>query len=132
MQETLPMLETRLSRRITEVLTPLCVALHTDQISSLRDEVRSYCLEIRRALAYNEFLDIETIECIGKALECLLDAYDTFVDAHRALIVGATRYFLQADDVEPDTISILGFDDDTAVLNAVLEIVGRDDLKTTP
>ena len=34
-----------------------------------------------------------------------------------------------ADDAEPDTLSLLGFDDDVAVLNYVLDQVGATELK---
>lgn len=36
---------------------------------------------------------------------------------------------IEANDVDPDTGSLLGFDDDVIVLNFVLDKIGRSDLR---
>jgi hypothetical protein len=45
------------------------------------------------------------------------------------LIVGASRYFIRNHDVQDDTKSLLGFDDDTAVLNYVLVELGHGEMR---
>ncbi|MFQ5434135.1 MAG: hypothetical protein ACE5FD_04595, partial [Anaerolineae bacterium] len=76
-----------------------------------------------------EFLDIDTAKRLAAVLITLLDEYSTFSPSHRALIIGAVRYFLQDRDAEPDTTSLLGFDDDTIVLNHVLAAIGLSERK---
>jgi uncharacterized membrane protein YkvA (DUF1232 family) len=128
-QTFLPMLEARLESGISRILAPMCVALPVEEIPQLEKQVRLHVEEIRRALAQNEFLDVATVERMADVLTGLLNEYETYPEMHRALIVGAARYFAKADDAEPDTVSLLGFDDDVAVLNYVLEAVGLGELK---
>ncbi len=128
-QTFLPMFEARLESGIGRVLAPMCVALPIDEIPQLEKQVRLYVGEIRQALAQNEFLDVATVERMADVLAGLLNEYETYSEMHRALIVGAARYFAKSDDAEPDTVSLLGFDDDVAVLNYVLEAVGLAELK---
>jgi uncharacterized membrane protein YkvA (DUF1232 family) len=80
-------------------------------------------------LQQNEFLDIALAEKIAAAVTTLLAEYEQHPPEHQALIVGAARYFIAEDDLEPDTGSILGFDDDARLLNAVLDAVDRPELK---
>ena len=61
-------------------------------------------------------------------LDELLDNYASCAEPQRRLIVGAARYFAQSEDVEADTASVMGFDDDMEVLNYVLLAIGRADL----
>jgi len=43
-------------------------------------------------------------------------------------VIGAARYFVSTQDVNPGTKSVLGLDDDASMLNYVLAAIGRTDL----
>ncbi len=128
-QPSLPTFGRQLEPRIDHVFAPLCIALPQGQLSQLRERVHLHVQETRQALARNEFLDIEMVERAADILDTLLDRYKTYSEPHRALIVGAARYFTEMDDADPDTKSLLGFDDDVAVLNFVLDTIGMGALK---
>ncbi len=123
------MFQAQLEPQIDRIFASLCTVLPTEEIPRLREQVRLHVVQVRQALAQNEFLDIETVERMAKVLTDLLDRYETYSEAHQALIVGAACYFAKADDAEPDTVSLLGFDDDVAVLNHVLDAVGSGESK---
>lgn len=114
---------------LERLFTPLCSAMPPSAANQLQDDVRQYTLRIQEALQQNEFLDIDTAKRLAAVLITLLDEYSTFSPSHRALIIGAVRYFLQDRDAEPDTTSLLGFDDDTIVLNHVLAAIGLSERK---
>ena len=95
----------------------------------LQRAVTQHVGAIRTAMSRNEFLDIDTAERIAGVLLGLLKNHDQYEAAQRPLIVGAARYFVEAHDEEPDTRSLLGFDDDMTVLNFVLDRLGRSDLR---
>ncbi len=128
-QTFLPMFEARLESGISHMFAPMCTALPVEEIPQLEEQVRLYVGEIQQALEQNEFLDVAMAERMADVLAGLLGEYETYSEMHRALIVGAAHYFAKSDDAEPDTVSLLGFDDDVAVLNYVLEVVGSGELK---
>lgn len=126
---TLPLLGHSLDPRLDRVFAPMCTALSPAESADLKHAVSVHVEKIRAALTTNEFLDVTTAEWIAGVLTELLTGYAEQPEAHRALIVGAARYFVQARDAEPDLASLLGFDDDAQVLNFVLDSIGRADLK---
>jgi uncharacterized membrane protein YkvA (DUF1232 family) len=120
-----PQLEPHLDR----VFAPLCAILSQVDVSDLQRAVTQHVGAIRTAMSRNEFLDIDTAERIAGVLIGLLKNHHRYEVAQRPLIVGAARYFIEANDVDPDTGSLLGFDDDVIVLNFVLDRIGRSDLR---
>ena len=116
--------EQRLEYRVNSVFGPLCAAIPPGQIAKLKDQVRLHVDRVRQALRHNEFLDLKTAEQIVGILLKLLDEYEDYPQEQQALIVGAACYFAQMDDADPDTASVLGFDDDVTVLNYVLDQIG--------
>ena len=102
------------------------------EAASVPDLVRQIELHIERtrlAVSRNEFIDLDLATRVASALKAVLASYDDIAsDQARALIVGATFFFLKTNDVHPDLESPLGFDDDARVLNAVLHDIGREDL----
>jgi len=50
---------------------------------------------------------------------------DDSPESTRRLIQGAVQYFVLEDDADGDLDSILGLDDDTQVMNAVMDKLGR-------
>lgn len=120
--------EAVLPHPIERVFRPLCTALSIDETPRLLEALQGYLAKTNGALARNEFTDTETAEKITAALFLLFDEYPQMPDTHRALIVGAARYFVLASDAEPD-LSLLGFEDDARVLNYVLVQIGHPQLR---
>lgn len=118
-----------LEPRLEGYLRPLCRALSEEELPGLSIEIVDHVDEIRRALRHNEFLDIDTAERLASTLQLLLAEYFLFAEKEQKLIAGAARYFVHAADADPDTGSVLGLDDDTAVLNYVVEAIGRPELR---
>ena len=128
-ESSLPMFQDHLDPQIDCLFGPLCSALPEDEIPQLRQTIDQHLHEIVHALGSNEFLDVVTAQRVTKVLGTLLDDYPSYPESHRALIVGAVRYFIKADDAEPDTSSLLGLDDDVTVLNYVVDQLGAGELK---
>jgi uncharacterized membrane protein YkvA (DUF1232 family) len=98
-------------------------------MTEIRHQVLAHCDMIRVELRRNEFLDIDLAQRLADAILLLLNDYATYSEEHQLLIAGAARYFIHAEDADPDVTSILGFDDDVAVLNYVLALIGRQELR---
>ncbi len=113
---------------LKQAFRPLCIALPETKIADLAQEITAHVQAIKDALSKNEFLDLPLAEAIAHALLVVLPNYGQYSPLQQALIVGAARYFIDDEDVEPDTTSVLGLDDDAEVLNYVLETIGRADL----
>lgn len=107
----------------------LCEALPEGEIVSLRDRLNDYLDAVQQALIQNEFLDLRLARQIAHTLHQLLDSYSRYTKEHQSLLVGTVRYFVKDDDAEHDMHSVLGLDDDAAVLNYFLDILGRPELK---
>lgn len=118
-----------LNAHIQNYLHQLCEEIPEDEIGILRERLNIYLSSVRNALSQNEFLDVTLAEQIAQRLHLLLNEYNRYTTAHQALLVGAVRYFIKDDDAEHDMHSILGLDDDAAVLNYFCDIVERPDLK---
>lgn len=123
-QPGLPRLDSSLPPDLERIFAPLCADLDAGQVQDLATQVRAYPGEIRQALAYNEFLDIESAEKIAAVLGELLSDYPALSPEGRQLVTGAGRYFIRGQDAHADLGSLLGFDDDVSVLNYVLTQIG--------
>lgn len=129
MTKSLPLLPNQLDPRLEQVFQPLCTDILPADVTELRRQITSHVGEVRAALQYNEFVDLALAKRLGNVLRQLLSKLNDYPEEHRCLIVGAVRYFLHNKDAQNDLASVLGFDDDTAVLNFVLQEIGRGDLK---
>ena len=118
-----------LDPRLEGYFRPLCTPTNEQELSALITEISDHVEEIKQALQHNEFLDIDTAERLASTLLILLEETNLYSDQNQILIVGAARYFVHPHDADPDTGSMLGLDDDTAVLNYVLETIGKPELK---
>lgn len=78
-------------------------------------------------------VDFSTAQRVARSLKSLL-SYNlhSTEELHQRWIQAATRYFFLEDDGAPDTRSVIGFDDDAEVLNAVAEALDRADLLVEP
>jgi uncharacterized membrane protein YkvA (DUF1232 family) len=124
----IPMFGSSLPPQIAASFQTMCLECLPDDIDQLQDEVHAHVRKMELALSVNEFLDIATAKRIADVLAIVMKDYDQHTPQHRAWIAGAARYFIQDRDVEPDTLSVVGLDDDVAVLNYVLDQIGRTDL----
>jgi hypothetical protein len=96
--------------------------------AELLEITRCYLAVVEAAAGTNEFLDLPTARAIASALELALAEPTPTHPDHLAALHVAVRYFEEDDDGDPDLESVLGFDDDAQVLNAVLRYIGREDL----
>lgn len=91
----------------------------------LRGEVSAHKMEIVEAAKSNGLLPVDIAEALEDALHGLIDAAFDFSADDQALVVAAAQYFISDDDPRPDTESVLGLDDDVAVFNHVVELLGQ-------
>jgi uncharacterized membrane protein YkvA (DUF1232 family) len=117
-----------LPTRIERVFQSLCEDLPASAAKQIENDVRRYLVDMNSALHRNEFTDFTLAAAIVEVLCNLLADYEAYKSDHRRLIVGAARYFMQPDDVEPD-LSPLGFEDDVQVLNYTLALLHHPELK---
>ena len=101
-----------------------------DSQQSMQEAVDRYLVQVAEASRRDKMVvDVGLAQAIALALKNLLGYNPASVPTEQQRwIQAATRYFFLDDDSEPDTSSVVGFDDDAAVLNAVAEAVGRSDL----
>lgn len=105
-----------------------CVPTSVDELAGLRLRAQGYLAWARQQAASSNAVDLDMATQITGVLTALLDEPDLYDDDARALLRGATTYFVDADDGSNDLTDALGFDDDARVLNAVLDALGRRDL----
>lgn len=130
MQRTLalPKLSVTLDPYTAHLFAAACVQLSSAEVAQMRSAIHQHVAKLHAALHEHEFLDIATAQRIAEVLDLLLGEYHTFPAEHQRLIAGAAAYFVNNDDAEPDTASLLGFDDDRDVVNHVLTTIGYHDL----
>lgn len=92
----------------------------------LLEQISGYLRSVERASGDNEFLDTRSARALGTALRKLIEVCPV---EHFHHLQAAVAYFIHSDDAEHDFDSVVGFDDDIAVFNAVCDHVGHRDLK---
>lgn len=99
-------------------------------VNDLRAAVAGHLAFIRKEAERFEFVDVSLAEAIATAANELIDGLTPeTTETERRLVQAAVCYFVLESDVESDVGSITGFDDDVAVLNAVLQRLGRPNLR---
>ncbi len=129
MPQPTPMFSNLLNPNLDKAFVPLCDALPVETLPELRQQVQEHVGHVRLTLHHNEFLDVTTAEKIAETLCRLFDQYPSYPTFKQRLIVGAARYFVYSHNSQPDLESLLGFDDDVAVLNFVLVELGEQALR---
>jgi uncharacterized membrane protein YkvA (DUF1232 family) len=124
-----PLFSHILDTEINRAFTHLCVDADPDLLPMLIKDVEQHVFQVRIALVANEFLDVAMAERIAALLKNLLANIESYPAPKQRLIVGASRYFVRSHDAQSDLSSLLGFDDDAAVLNYVLVELGHDELR---
>ena len=124
-----PLFSNLLEPDINKKFTALCEEAESKLVRKLMKDVDAHVARGHQILRVNEFLDISTLEKIANTLKVLLEDIQKYPAEKQKLIIGAAHYFIKDDDVYADFESLLGFDDDIAVLNYVLMKIDREDLR---
>ncbi len=109
-----------------------CRPITADELHDLRLVVTTHVAAVRIAAERFPAADVETAERIAGVLDDLLDEPQRWQDDERALLRGVVAYFVQRSDGNDDLTDAIGYDDDARVLNAVLDALGRSDLRVDP
>ena len=92
--------------------------------SELIDDLQEYILLLKQRSASQEFLDYDKAMLVADQCEVLLgDKFGVEGTERHAIIQAAVRYFILEDDAESDSESLIGFDDDEAVVAAAMEVL---------
>lgn len=97
-----------------------------DLLAGLEDYTRRIDAEVRR----RQDLDVNLAEEILRVYRRLLQQDWGDLDMqHRRIVAAGCSYYLHRGDGDDDLDSVFGFDDDARLLNQVLEVIGRSDLR---
>jgi uncharacterized membrane protein YkvA (DUF1232 family) len=94
--------------------------LDNPEAARLTTELHAYHKQIIKTAKENIDIDLSLIEKMVNSLDSLLKDYVDLKSFEKQLVIGAVKYFIEADDAHNDLKDTFGFDDDLAVLNAVL------------
>ncbi len=78
--------------------------------------------------AHHDFADGRLARRIAQGCRSLLAEIENHAPERLRLLQSVVEYLLLADDAESDTRSLLGFDDDAGVFDAITCALGRPDL----
>lgn len=98
---------------------------NTDQ---LRRDVEEYLERVADERERFEFLNMGLAEAIAGRYLDLLDEVEGESAEVRRIVQAGLLYFVEPDDADDDFSSIIGFDDDRDVLNAIAEVLDHPDL----
>ena len=118
--DSLSLFSHMLDPETNKTFTRLCVDVDSSLLHKLVKDVENHVVQVREALTTYEFLDVALAEKVATILVELIKKIETYPKNKQKLIVGAARYFIKSHDAQSDLKSLLGFDDDVAVLNYVL------------
>lgn len=104
------------------LLAVLAEDLDPEAIRDLEAAVRAY------ASGFSGSANDLLAASLAGALSNLLELGSTLEARHRAMVVGAARYFCREDDERHDRDDPRGLDDDLAIFNWVARHIGRADL----
>jgi uncharacterized membrane protein YkvA (DUF1232 family) len=94
--------------------------------AALRREVEDYAKLIEKVAREKEFFDKTTATRLAALSLRLLGAWAELDGEQQRLAQAAIRYFVLSEDGDDDFESPTGFDDDHAVMTAVLRHLGKD------
>lgn len=96
-------------------------------VHQLFAEVTEYRKAIEQARRMEHVDDTVANALADVSMKLLQTIGEATSETQRRLIQAAVRYFVLEDDIDGDLDSVLGFDDDAEVMNAVLAHLGHDD-----
>lgn len=92
----------------------------------MRRRVSGYLVEIESRAREVDFIDVELAQAIADGCHRLIDTPEAGAsEEHRRLVQAAVLYFVMDEDAEGDTSSLIGFDDDRLVVDAVRDELQR-------
>lgn len=81
---------------------------------------------VRRVVMEGAPLDVSMVEGLAEQARTMVGrAGADAPEAERRMVQAAVRYFVLSDDAEGDLVSLMGFDDDAQVLEAVEAQLGH-------
>ena len=116
------------NRFVLSVFDKLARDADPSKCRPLAEAVTRHLQAIRRAHDSNPLVALGLAEQIANRLTLLLDELERLSPEHQRLALAAARYFVSSNDVNPDTETVLGLDDDASVMNHVAELLGRPEL----
>ena len=129
----MPDASTRLSAHLNSDLLRAVGGLLSQQaasVSELRRQVLTYRQALKQANTSGAWPDMDYALAVQCADVCdgLLDTLPKPDEVELQLLHVACRYFVLSDDDEDDFESLVGFDDDALVVNAVSRTLGISEL----
>ena len=97
-------------------------------IDLLEDRVALYAKELESRAEEGGVFDLDQALTLTRQCEALLSVAEELAEEPRRLVQAATLYLCVADDADGDMESLIGFDDDAALIEAVAVAIGRADL----
>lgn len=101
------------------------LAMPTLSKQALSSTIDRYLVSLGTASGENRLADLEKAQAIGAALKTLIEQCTEPEMPH---VQAAAYYLINDEDAKPDLDSVLGFDDDAEVFNAVAEMLGHPEL----
>lgn len=122
------LLDGLLHPREVDQFAALCSPTSVEDLKGLRLRILAYLASLVSMAREQPEIDVQLARRIGSVLATVLDDPTDLEETDRALLRGATEYFLLTSD-DGDDLRPLGFDDDARVVNRVLVAIGRADLE---
>ena len=104
----------------------MCAVVPDTEVLELEEQIGITLEKTRETAQQSTRVDLRTAEEVASRCRLLLEHYQEFSEAEKALVIGAVRYFVLEEDPFSDDIFASGFDDDARVVNHVLEQLGID------
>jgi uncharacterized membrane protein YkvA (DUF1232 family) len=98
------------------------------KVDELLTRVGRHAAETHSAATKSEAIDLSLALRIAQRLRAVLQSWETYPAPHQAAIQAAIAYYALNEDGHSDLQTLAGFEDDAAVVNAVLAYIGRRDL----
>ena len=98
-------------------------------IENYMQEAEDHLRGIRAAVGEGDTADIETADAIYNVFLKIENDWDSFSEEQKLWLCIAIRYFASDSDELSDVDSGIGFEDDLAILGAILGFAGRKDLR---
>jgi hypothetical protein len=117
----------RFPQTVIPTFRSLCSAVSDEDAAQLISQLQAHLSQIEQDATTAPLLNVDLAHSIGRMSLYLLKRYPEFSIEHKALIIGAIRYFAFAEDALAESTFACGFDDDAKVMNYVLEKLGLED-----
>ena len=105
-----------------------CEALPEEAIPDVKSELDKAVKSILRKSIENHLIETKLVNDLYSVSCSLLEGYEKYDKAGRAMVIGAIRYFVVENDPLPDSGFSSGFYDDAKVMNYVLDQLGEHEL----